>query len=642
MLVGTVTGIGVAAGTYPQSTFIGIAVGMGLGALTLFAVRERPPAEHLEERAHVSDWNDFTVVFVARAFLAFGLALLMTFVLYFFRDILHAANPSAGTGMVAGASLIGAIASGIFLGWLSDRVSRKLVVALCGIPMAAAAAGFALLPQERWMFAFALLFGIGFGGIMSTGWALAMDSVPKLRDVARDLGIWGIAQNLPMVIAPLAGGWLLSMYAYSLPGYRVLFLSSAGSFLLGSAVVLMVGQRPVIPLWAVPLRLASAVSLYVYTHLSWRIRKWGRLEPSRGPSLVISNHQIEEDMLEPMGQLALSGGWKKPVLTASARLMYEPGFMAQRFPWMWRLLRNVNLGWLFEGMGMLPLENQLQTRSITRWAWAVQRRHGVLPLAQIFKPAALAGTSFESSTTAELFSQANFCRADATPMRLSDLQVAYRKELFDEMKLGVEQDVALIVGALKRGATFYVTPEGEYTKTGAMLPFRGIWEMLLPHAQHVYVLGISYDPFAGRRLSQLYRVVEARSKETALAELKASRPVTSSALAAEWLLARTGSFGAEEFQRAIEARLHGLPPGLFVDPELAAATPATVRNALREMTKLGILLYADGRYSLSTVRKHPYFPEVDDIVAFQARFFAETLESIQALTMRPTPAGLSA
>src|SRR5579872_1578484 len=86
-LLGTVLGIGVAAGTPSQSTFIGLAAAMALGALTMFAIRERPVAD-AEEHARVKDWHDFTVVFVARAFLAFGLALLMTFVLYFFNDIL--------------------------------------------------------------------------------------------------------------------------------------------------------------------------------------------------------------------------------------------------------------------------------------------------------------------------------------------------------------------------------------------------------------------------------------------------------------------------------------------------------------------------------------------------------------------------
>jgi MFS family permease len=243
MVVGVVVGIGVAAGTYPQSTFIGIAVAIGLGALTLFAVSEELAPNEREDRAHIADWHDFKVVFVARLFLAFGLSLLMTFILYFFRDMLHAGDPKVSTGLVAAASLIGSIASAVYLGWLSDRVPRKFVVAACGIPMTLAAAGFGVVPQERWMYAFAVLFGIGFGGVLSTGWALAIDSVPKLRDVARDLGVWGIAQNFPAVIAPLFGGWLLSLYGSSIEGYRLLFYAAAASFAIGSLSVLAVRRR---------------------------------------------------------------------------------------------------------------------------------------------------------------------------------------------------------------------------------------------------------------------------------------------------------------------------------------------------------------------------------------------------------------
>lgn len=630
MVVGTVVGIGVAAGTYPSSTFIGIAVSVALGVGTLFAVAERTIPDQPQEHAHISDWDDFSVVFVARAFLAFGLALLMTYVLYFFRDILHTSNPSANTGMVAAASLVGAIGSGIFLGWLSDRVPRKIVVALCGLPMAAAAAGFGLVPVEHWMFVFAALFGVGFGGIMSTGWALAMDSVPQLRDVARDLGIWGIAQNLPSVVAPLAGGWIIALYGGSLGGYRVLFFSAAGSFLIGSMIVLAVGKRPLIPWWAAPLRAASGISLLCYLRIAYRIRSWGRLAAGRGPTLLIANHQVELDLMDVMATLVLRGGWRSPVLTASAKLMYEPGFMAVRVPWLWRLMKNVNLGWLFEGMGLMPLENELQSRPIARWAWDAQRRHGVLPLEELFKPAVLETTGFNGCTTEQLFTSAYFRKAQATYVRLSDLNVRYRKEAFDEMKAGVELDLRRIESTLERGATFLVTPEGEYSKTGLMLPFRGIWERMLPHAQHVYVAGISYDPFVGHRLSQLYRIVEAQSRATAVAELKASRPVTTSALISEWLLTRSGAFTEADAAAALRARVQSLPRELFLDPALARSPGKMAVKAVRRMAQLGILERSVGRYTLGNHRTHPAFTGVADIVRFQARFFAETLEGLQA------------
>lgn len=630
MVVGTVVGIGVAAGTYPSSTFIGIAVGIGLGALTLFAVGEHVIPDQPEEHAHISDWHDFTIVFLARAFLAFGLALLMTFVLYFFRDILHAANPSGSTGLVAAASLIGAIGSGIFLGWLSDRVSRKIVVALCGIPMAMAAAGFGLVPQEHWMFVFAALFGVGFGGIMSTGWALAMDSIPQLRDVARDLGIWGIAQNFPAVIAPLAGGWILAAYGGTLGGYQVLFFTAAGSFLLGSLVVLAVGKRLLIPWWGVPLRIASAISMICYLRIAYRIRSWGRLPSDRGPSLVIANHQIDLDLMAMIASFVLRGGWRTPVLCACAKLMYEPGFMAVRIPWLWRVFKNVNLGWLFEGMGLLPLENELQSRSIGRWAWGAQRRHGVLPLAEVFKPAVLESTGFAGIDTDDLFTSQYFKKAQETYVRLSDLVVAYRKEAFDEMKTGVEQDLQRIENALRRGATFLVTPEGEYTTTGLMLPFRGIWDRLLPVVEDVYVAGISYDPFVGKRLAQYYRLVLASSKATALDELKAARPVTVSALISEWLVSRSGSFTEDEAAASIAARVASLPRALFIEPRLARNPRGMAVCAVRRMSQLGILDRSGERYALGSKRTHPQFPGVEDVVTFQARFFGETLEGLQA------------
>ena len=630
MLIGTILGFGVAAGTPAPTTFIGVAVAIGVGALLLLGEPEKTTREE-EEHAHISDWHDFTIVFIARGFLAFGLALLMTFVLYYFRDILHVGNPSLGTAMVGVASLIGAIISSIYLGWLSDRVPRKIVVAICGIPMTLAAAGFAITPDQRLMYPYALLFGIGFGGIMSTGWALAIDSVPKLRDVARDLGIWGIAQNFPQVIAPLAGGAVLAAYGNSAPGYRVLFFAAGASFALGSLSVLAVGKRPLIPWWGAPIRILSGFFVGVYLRIAYRIRSWGDLPAKRGPSLVISNHQIEIDLMAAMAHFILHGGWRTPVLTASAKLMYEPGFLALRIPWLWRVFYNANLGWLFEGLGLMPLENELQSRSIARWAWGVQRRHGVLPLDQVFKPAVVEQHGLGGLTTRDLSSAQRFKRAQETYVRISDLLPPHRKESFDEMRAGVDRDLDRIEAAMRRGATFYVTPEGDYPSDGTMLPFRGIWDRLAPHAEAVYLAAISYDPFVGRKLSQLYRIVKLRDKSQVVSELKAARPVTTSALLAEWLSERASPFTEEEAVAAIEYRLAGLPSELFVDPELEATPRALTLHALKNLCRYGVLRRANGSLELTDVRKHPQFPETTDIVAFQVRFFGETLEGLQQI-----------
>jgi MFS family permease len=109
--------------------------------------------------------------------------------------------------------------------------------------MALAAIGFALAPNPKVMFLFAILFGIGYGGVISAGWALALDTIPELGDVARDLGIWGIASNLPNVIAPLVGGWILVALQGTRLGYQVVFGCAGVCFLLASAVVLRVKHR---------------------------------------------------------------------------------------------------------------------------------------------------------------------------------------------------------------------------------------------------------------------------------------------------------------------------------------------------------------------------------------------------------------
>ena len=80
----------------------------------------------------IRDRHDLWVTVVARGWIVLGMTLLNTYVLYFFSDVLHAGNASLGTGMVAGAALIGAIVSSIGAGKLSDKLDRRVTVALSG------------------------------------------------------------------------------------------------------------------------------------------------------------------------------------------------------------------------------------------------------------------------------------------------------------------------------------------------------------------------------------------------------------------------------------------------------------------------------------------------------------------------------
>ncbi len=241
-LVGTIVGLLLGALLPPREALLAAAAGVVVSGLTLFFVPNSPPfAETIRrEIARVRDLHDLIVTLVGRAWIVMGMTLLNTYVLYFFHDVLGVTNASVSTGLIAAAAMVGAVASSVVAGIVSDKVDRRLVVCLSGLPMTLAAFGFALAPDMRFVFLYALLFGLGYGGVFAVGWALALDSVPELGDVARDLGIWGTLSNLPMVIAPAVGAMIITRGATPSEGYRWLFASAGACFLLGSLTVLLV------------------------------------------------------------------------------------------------------------------------------------------------------------------------------------------------------------------------------------------------------------------------------------------------------------------------------------------------------------------------------------------------------------------
>ncbi|MGA8385382.1 MAG: MFS transporter, partial [Candidatus Cybelea sp.] len=503
-LVGSVLGFAIAGSMpNPSLSFMATAIVMAAGGLTLLGIGEG--TYDGEEHARVRDWHDFVIVFVARVLVFFGLTMLQTFVLFFFRDVQKIGNPSAGTALYAFCTIAGAVISSLYLGLLSDRVPRKIVTALAIALMSTATIGFALAPVLAWMLPFALLFGIGFGGVMSSGWALAMDAIPKMRDVGRDLGLWGIATSLPNIAAPLVGGWLIGLFGGTRAGYQAVFGLSGFSFALAALSVLRVGRRPLSSLWGWPLRFAAVTSNYVWDHLAYRVRSWGRLPRRRGPTLIVANHQHDFESPAIVSSTTVeSGSWRHPIFTASSRRMYEPGFFADRLPWLRFALRGVNAGPLFMTLGLLPLENELGARALAAFAWAVHRRHGPLSIGEIFDDS-VASRFPPETKSGDLWRSEFFDRARAV-VKVSTVREPYRREILDETRDNLEKDLALLEDVVRRGGTFYLTPEGHYSYDGRLRPMRGAVHRLAPLAT-IYLVGVSYDPFVSRRLSMLYRVV---------------------------------------------------------------------------------------------------------------------------------------
>lgn len=625
-LIGTAIGFGIAAqAPTPSVTILCAAAVVFLCAFTLPAIREGNWHEEPEEKAHVRDWHDFFVVFAARILVFFGMTLLQTYVFYYFTDILHMQNAPAGAAFAAFCTMIGATGSAVILGILSDRAPRKIITALAGVPMTMAAIGFAIAPAPQWMFLYAFLFGIGFGGLFSVGWALAMDSIPAMRDVARDLGLWGIATNFPNVVAPLIGGPLILAFGGTRAGYQAVFGLAGFSFFLASLTVLRVGRKPLSSLWGWPMRFLAVTTNYTWNHLAYRVRNFGNLPRRRGATLIVANHQHDLESMSIVGTTTVTrGSWRHPIYTASGRRMYEPGFLAVRLPWARWMLRRVNAGPLFQQLGMLPLENFLSSREIASLAYSVQRQHGVKLLSDIFEPR-VASLFPETTTTNDLWHKTNFDRAHTT-VKLTTLREPYRREVLDETRKYIGEDLERMENVLRGGGTFYLTPEGVYSLDGKIGPMRGAIDRLAPLAT-VYLCGVSYDPFVSKRLSLLYRVARLDDKSKLVQTLASLRPVTASHLLSAWLNQRSEPFSLDDAVAAVDERLRALPPNIFVDPELKRDPRRLVAAALPLMSdEWGILeRVGSDRYTLAVVRFHPQFPGVKDIIAFNVNVIEETI-----------------
>ncbi len=633
-LIGTVAGLGIAGSIpNPHAVFLGAALLLALGLFSLLALSERDYI--VPEPAAVVRWHDFTIVFIARAFVFFGLSLLMTFVLYFFQDVLHYSNPSAGTAFVGICSLLGAIISSVFLGALSDRFSRKTITALCGIPMAIAAAGFAAAPNANVTLISAVFFGAGLGGILSVGWALAFDSLPQLTNIARDLGIWGIATNLPAVVAPLLGGWILHRLGGARVGYQVIFSLAGASFALGSLTVLRVGARPISSLLTMPLWIAAMSAVYIGMHVRHRVRSFGRLKRNRGGTLVVANHQTELEAMFVVSGVGMHSSWRHPVFAATGGRMWEPGFFAVRFPWLYTLMRRVSMAPLFRALGFMRVENELGTRALSAIALVVKDRHGDDLLLRDMVSDDVADRFPRELRISQLWSRRYFAAAQDV-VKLSKIREPFRSEVIEETRTQLERDIAAMEDVVARGATFYLTPEGRYSKNGELLPVRGLLPRLSKYAQSIYLCGISYDVFRSEKTSVLYHLAELRDRDRIEEELLVARPVTITQLLAAWLWEHPDPFTESDAIAEVRRSLERLPSVAFVDPELKRDPRGVTREALAAMMRSGVLTLGDrGAYHIAR-RTVPLFPDTEDIFAYHARFFAQT---VAAATKSPGAGG---
>jgi hypothetical protein len=371
--------------------------------------------------------------------------------------------------------------------------------------------------------------------------------------------------------------------------------------------------RSVAPLYLQPLRWMAYICVASYHRVAYRIRAWGELPYRRGPTLLVANHQHEVESPVIVADVGLrSLAWRDPIFTVSSRRMWEPGFFAERVPWL-RVAREANLGWLFGSIGMQPIENELTARPYAGIAFTLIGLYGDLPVQDVFRERTLEQLPAGVQNLGDLLSARYFSFA-RSHVRIAELVDPYKEAVMRATRDQLDADIAHFENLQRDGATIFLTPEGFYSGDGKMRPLRGILARLAPLAT-VMLAAISYDPYDAKRLTLLYRITPAREGIALDLQLKATRPITTSALVCTYLADHPNASDAEVLD-AVREQLAALPSPAFVVPELREQPAIAVRRVLENLRRVG--------------RKHPEFPRTEDMIAYQANFHAETLEGLEA------------
>jgi hypothetical protein len=366
-----------------------------------------------------------------------------------------------------------------------------------------------------------------------------------------------------------------------------------------------------------------------YFKFKIRVRQWGHLPADRGATVLITNHQHMDEGEMITGRTFLLHPWK-PFIMCNSRRTFETGFIAARLPFSARFTRGMNLSWLWDCLSVLPVENHLFSRPLISLAEELKSAHGDLTIDQILPSETVEELGLSGVTLSGLWNLENFMKAQAW-VKVAKLQPPYRREVLENLRAVNERDIGAIVERVRGGATFYITPEGDFSRDGRLHSMRnGIVGALAPFAD-LWMCAVAYDPLRTGRLSMLYRVVRYDDVADLGVSVAAARPITNSALLATFLFDAPETFEAEDAIRSVRAQLTTLPGNVFVDPEVLANPEATVADALSALVKRGTLILDGGRYRLTAHRTDSKFPHVPDMIAFQRNMLEETLDSARQL-----------
>jgi MFS family permease len=149
----------------------------------------------------------------------------------------HGVPPSAAV-LLVGAIGVGSSAGRLFLGGAADRMGRRWALPVMFVGMGLSFLIWAASAGAWWLAAFALLFGVCYGGFVALAPALVADSFGGLN-VSAIIGILYTSVAFGTLVGPSAAG-----FAFDASGsYRVPILASAATNLLAAAILALVTRN---------------------------------------------------------------------------------------------------------------------------------------------------------------------------------------------------------------------------------------------------------------------------------------------------------------------------------------------------------------------------------------------------------------
>jgi len=227
--------------------FLG-AVLLAVMLVTVFAVKEHPaaplPSASLLKgllstfKIDVDRRSDFAYFLPSRLFMVIAASSIQAFMFYFVRDTIGVTNPARYAMDILVVAGVGTLIAGLPAGRLSDRVGRKMLIALSGAGGIMALLLLHVAQSYGHLLFAAALAGLSIGTFMSTNWALATDLVPQ-EEAARYLGLTNIATAGGAILARLHGP-AIDFLNGRRPGfgYSALFVVCILYILVGTGLIL--------------------------------------------------------------------------------------------------------------------------------------------------------------------------------------------------------------------------------------------------------------------------------------------------------------------------------------------------------------------------------------------------------------------